>query len=302
MRRYPPILPRLRPFIYGLRAVGIVLLLGGFWVGWNLIDSDQTLAGIRVVLAGIAFAAGTWVSVYSPLFLVLLAIPVLILPLTTGSGVVFAVIAAVALLLLALRRAGPVAIDADQVRRADDDAVMPHAVRFVAGFEDMGWTRAGAVVAQVESIEVTIAVLLSPDRRSYVEVTDVVLAITSTFSQGRTLVSRNSASSPMAEWALANDHRGASPAQLAAAHQEVLDILSEREVEALRLDPDNLIELVIELEKLSIEGAAGFTPGITNTAKGQGPIDRSEPSTERVRRWIHTTGPDLSDHLGDRPD
>jgi hypothetical protein len=290
-------LPKIRPYIYGLRVISAVLLVLGAWIGWNYISNGEAVTGFRLIISAVAFALAAWVSPYSPLFLVLLAIPILILPFTRGAGFVFAMIAAIALLWLAWQRVQPVSIDPAGVKRAPDDAVMPHAQKFVSEFEALRWSRAGAVSAELGQIEVTLAVLLSPDRRSYAEVTDVVVAITSSFAHGRTFVSRNSAASPMSPWVLANDRRGDTPTQLVTSHQEVLEILKGRNLKPLTFDPATLIEFVIEQEKRSIEESTGFKPRLSDTAKGMGPIDRSEDSAERIRRWSHTTGPDFSGQL-----
>jgi hypothetical protein len=289
--KYPPLVPKIRPYIYGLRVLSSVLLVLGAWSGWNYIADGEPVVGVRVLVSAVAFAVASWVSPYSPMFLVLLAIPILILPFTRGAGFVFGIIAAIALLWLVWQRGQAVDIDPGGVRAAPDDAVMPHARAFVADLEGLGWSRAGAVSADLGRMEITMAVLLSADRLSYVEVTDVVVAITSIFAHGRTVVSRNSAASPMSASVLANDRRGATPTQLAASHQEVLEILRERGLKPLRLDPATLIQLVIDQEKRSIEESAGFKPRLGDTAKGMGPIDRSEESAERIRQWSHTTGP-----------
>lgn len=298
MAKYPPLLPQTRWVFMVLRIIGALVLIASVWIGWFHYDDGETLTGMRVLGGGLSFAIATWMSPYSLWFPVFLGIPILIYPLTGGAGILFLLITVVAVLWLLWRRKQPTSIDPAGVRRVADEAVMPHAVKFVEEFESQGWTRSGAVAADLGAMEITLAVILASDQKTYAEVTDVVIALTSVFTEGRTLVTRNSATSPMSEWVLANDLRGANPASLIKCHQEVLEILASMGRTPLDLHPVGLIDFVVEQEKISIETTAGFKPGLANTGKGSGRIDRSDESMERIRQWQWAEGPDLSHHLG----
>lgn len=298
MAKYPSLVPKFRRYVYGLRIISTLLLAAAIRAGTANIGAGLTLTGIRIIVGALGFAAVTWVSPYSPWVMVFLALPVIILPISSGSGILFAAITVAILLWLAWRRTQPVSLDAGGVRRVEDDAVMPKAVRFVAEFEGLGWRRRGAAAADLGSMDIILAVLISPDAHNYVEVTDVVIAITSVFSDGRTLVTRNSASSPMSEWVLANDLRGSSPTALATGHTRALEILASSGVEPMTVDSPGLIDFVIGQEKLSIESASGFRPRLTDSGRGTGPIDNSPSASDRISEWRRTSGPDLT-HLLD---
>jgi hypothetical protein len=106
------------------------------------------------------------------------------------------------------------------------------------------------------------------------------------FGRGdRTLVTRNSAASPLRKAALANDIRGGSPILLAQAHETALQILAGQGLVPDELLADGVIDLVVEQERLSIEHASELRPSVFHTGKGKGPLDRSHASLERIQEW-----------------
>lgn len=277
-----------------LRVIGLVLLVLLLPAGFALIGRGDVLIGLRQVVAGLLFMAFTWISPYSPWSGPLFGLSVIVFPAEPVSLVLGAAI----LFWIGYRRLKPIELDPLLVGRAPHDAVMGGAERFVEEFERMGWFRAGALSARLGRTDIIMACLLSADGRAFAEVTDVVLTITSVFGDGRTLVTRNSATAPLPETALANDLRGAGPSELAAAHRRALGLLTEHGESPRELRAgDDLVDFIIDQEIRSIENARGFRPGLLDDSRGFGSIDTSIGSLQRIQRWQQQRGPGLADGL-----
>lgn len=291
MAKYPPSPPSLRRVFIGLRAFSTIMLAVAVWIGIIFVQNEDPVAALRFVAGGIFFAAATWVSPYSVAFLVFLGLPILILPVSAGSGVIFTVIAVVALGWLLWSRRRPVRLDAETIVRAADDAVMPHAIPFVGDFTSIGWAQVGALSIMMGKVDVISSLLLSPDRTRCAQVTDVVIAITSKFAGGRTLVTRNSGSIGLPPWSLANDHRGAKPLELAIAHDEALRTVEAAGLKPLPFDPENVVEFVLAEEKRHIAYVIDMRAPVQPNLKGSGPLDSSDASAQRIREWRMAEGP-----------
>jgi hypothetical protein len=291
MAKYPPSPPSLRWVLIGLRVLSTIVLAVAAWIGIAVVQDGDTLAALRYVAGGASFAAATWVSPYSIAFLVFLGIPILVLPVSSGSGVIFTVIVVVAFGWLLWSRRRPLRLDAEKIVRAADDAVMPHAVRFVEEFTSIGWEQVGAVSIMLRLVNIISSLLLSPDRTRCAQVTDVVIAITSKFTGGRTLVTRNSGGIAMPPWSLANDHRGEKPMALAIAHDEALRFLEAMGIKALPFDPDDVVGFFLAEEKRHIAYVVDMETRVQPNLKGSGPIDNSDASAQRIREWTMVEGP-----------
>jgi hypothetical protein len=256
-----------------------------------LVQNGETVAALRYVAGGASFAAATWVSPFSTAFLVLLGLPILVLPVSSGSGVIFTLIVVVALGWLIWSRRRPVNLDAKTIIRAADDAVMPHAVPFVEEFTSIGWEQVGAVSIMIRKVNVISSLLLSPDRTRCAQVTDVVIAITSKFNNGRTLVTRNSGSVALPPWGLANDHRGGKPMTLAIAHDEALRTLEASGIKPQPFELSDVVDFFLAEERRHIEYVADMKTPVQPNLKGSGPIDSSEASAQRIRAWKIAEGP-----------
>jgi hypothetical protein len=274
-----------------LRVLSIIVLGVGVWIGIALIQDGDTIAALRYVAGGASFAAATWVSPYSAAFLVFLGLPILILPVSFGSGAIFTVIVVVALGWLLWSRRRPLRLDAETIVRAPDDAVMPHAVPFVEAFNSIGWDQVGALSIMMRRVNVISSLLLSPDKTKCAQVTDVVIAITSKFIDGRTLVTRNSGGIAMPPWSLANDHRGENPMALAIAHDEALRILEAARIKPLPFDREDVVDFFLAEEKRHMAYAVDSDARVQPNLKGSGPIDNSDASAQRIRKWTFAEGP-----------
>ena len=291
MAKYPPSPPSLRGVFIGLRVFSTLVLVVAMWIGITAVQNGETVAALRFVAGGASFAAATWVSPYSVAFLVFLGLPILILPVSSGSSVIFTLIVLVALGWLLWSRRRPVELDPETIVRAADDAVMPHAVPFVKEFSSIGWEQMGAVSIGLRRVNVISSLLLSPDKTKCAQVTDVVIAITSKFSGGRTLVTRNSGGVALPPWSLANDHRGEKPMALAIAHDDALRILEAEGYPPLAFDPDDVVDFFLAEEKRHIAYVADVKIRVQSDLKGSGPIDSSEASAQRIREWRMAEAP-----------
>lgn len=291
MAKYPPSPPSLRWVFIGLRMFSTTVLAVAAWIGVALVQNGDTVAALRYVVGGASFAAATWVSPYSVAFLVFLGLPILILPVSSGSGVIFTLIVVVAFGWLLWSRRRPMKLDPEAIVRAADDAVMPHAARSVEEFTSIGWKQVGALsIIMLRRVNVISSLLLSPDRTSCAQVTDVVIAITSKFTGGRTLVTRNSGGVALPPWSLANDHRGEKPMALAIAHDEALRALESRGIEPLAFDPEDVVEFFLAEEKRHIVYVADMETRVQPSLKGSGPIDSSDASAQRIQEWKMAEG------------
>lgn len=291
MAKYPPSPPSLRGVLIGLRVFSTLVLGVAVWIGIASVQNGENVAALRFVAGGASFAAATWVSPYSVAFLVFLGLPILILPVSPGSGVIFTVIAVIVFGWLLWSRRRPVQLDAETIVRAADGAVMPHAVAFVADFTSMGWEQVGALSIMMRKVNVISSLLLSPDRTRCGQVTDVVIAITSRFDSGRTLVTRNSGGIAMPPWSLANDHRGKKPIALAIAHDEALRILDARGIRPRAFDPNDVVDFFLAEEKRHIAYVIDMETPVQPNLKGSGPIDTSDASAQRIREWRMAEAP-----------
>jgi hypothetical protein len=275
----------------GLRVFSTVVLAGAGWIGITLMEDGDTLGALRYVAGAASFAAATWVSPYSTAFLVFLGLPILILPVSTGSGVIFTVIVVVAFGWLLWSKRRPIKFDSETIVRAEDDAVMPQAVPFVEAFTSMGWAQVGAVSIMLRRVNVISSLLLSPDKTQCAQVTDVVIAITSQFTGGRTLVTRNSGGVALPPWGLANDHRGEKPVALAVAHDEALRLIEANGFKPIPFDPDNVVDFFLAEEKRHMAYAVDSETRMQTSLKGSGPLDSSDASAQRIREWRMAEGP-----------
>jgi hypothetical protein len=275
----------------GLRVFSTVVLAGAGWIGITLMEDGDTLGALRYVAGAASFAAATWVSPYSTAFLVFLGLPILILPVSTGSGVIFTVIVVVAFGWLLWSKRRPIKFDSETIVRAEDDAVMPQAVPFVEAFTSMGWAQVGAVSIMLRRVNVISSLLLSPDKTQCAQVTDVVIAITSQFTGGRTLVTRNSGGVALPPWGLANDHRGEKPVALAVAHDEALRLIEANGFKPIPFDPDNVVDFFLAEEKRHMAYAVDSETRMQPSLKGSGPLDSSDASAQRIREWRMAEGP-----------
>lgn len=291
MAKYPPTVPSLRWVFIGLRVFSTMVLAVAGWIGIALVQDGETATALRYVVGGASFAAATWVSPYSVAFLVFLGLPILILPVSPGSGVIFTMIVVFVFGWLLWSRRRPITLDAESIVRAADDAVMPHAVPFVSEFTAIGWEQVGAVSIKVRRVNVISSLLLSPDKTKCAQVTDVVVAITSKFRSGRTLVTRNSGGIAMPPWSLANDLRGEKPMALAIAHDETLRTLEARGIKPVPFSLEDVVDFFLAEEKRHMAYAVDSETRLQPSLKGSGPIDSSDASAQRIREWTMAEGP-----------
>lgn len=291
MGKYPPTPPGFRWAIIIMRVSSAITLVTALYLGTPQLGGEETLHAVRFIAGALAFVAATWVSPYSTAFLVLIGFALVVTPIGTGSSAIFVAIPALILAWLLYARRRAVKIDPDAVSRAEDDAVMRHAIRNVEDLKSLGWEQVGALSVRIRLSTIVASILLHPDRTSCAEVTDIVVAITSQFPGERKLVTRNSGGAPLPPSSLTNDHRGAKPLALAIAHDEALRLLEANGFTPIQFDRDEVTDFVIAAERSHIEFMSETGNRFQGNLKGSGPIDSSDASAQRIREWRMAEAP-----------
>lgn len=179
------------------------------------------------------------------------------------------------------------------------DEVMPGAEEAVAAFEAAGFRRTGAYATQVPQLlgtkRAVVSVLAAAGADRFAVATDRVVEVVSRFGD-RWLLTTSSGLAPLTGSTLRQLVARGSPAELAAAHQTALDVLSRRGVEPDPLADGDVVEAALELERtaMAFVADAGLREslGIEPRRKTSDPVlDDDERSRRRVDDWLAADAP-----------
>jgi hypothetical protein len=198
-------------------------------------------------------------------------------------------------------RVGRVVIDPTTLRRVDTDEADPGTTASIAEFEALGFKRVGALAVDPVPGKTVIAnLMIGPREDRYAVVTDLILDVISTFD-GRLLTTANWAFVNVQPERLANVLRGATPTELADAHQTALDLLAASGLAPNRIHAEELLDAHLELERRLIARFERSRLRRTyyaffGSSLGSGPLDRSPASQQRINTWLAMNTAALHDH------
>ena len=182
-----------------------------------------------------------------------------------------------------------------EFERLDAAEVMPGAEEAVAALEAAGFRRSGALASEVPQMRgtrrVVASVLAGPSEDRFAVATDRIVEVVSRFGD-RWLLTIDSGLTPVAADKLRQVVAGATPAELAKAHQAALDLLAEKGATPDRFAGDEeAVDATLELERSAITYVAGLsmakTLGIETRRKSSEPVLRDdERSRRRVDEWF----------------
>ena len=225
-RRYPPVPKTARRIIWLGRAISAIGLVIGVYVGMQLASQGQTSRAFLILSLAAVYVLTTWVSALSPLLWVSVGGMVLIFVVLEPNVISLTLVVAVAVLFWMRGKGQTSPIDPAGLRPVASDAVMPGAEGFVTQLTERGWRQAGAYAFDSKRASVTASVLVHPDLDRYADITDMVFGIESRFEGSRMLITLNTGHGSLPPNYLGNGLVGASPTELADAHQQALDILA----------------------------------------------------------------------------
>jgi hypothetical protein len=206
-------------------------------------------------------------------------------------GVVFA-----ALLVVWIARGAVVRLDADAITTHSGETLDPLTAANVSAFGSLGFEPVGALsFKQGKRKEIVAMVMIGARRDRYAVATDLVLTVQSVFGH-RFLTTRNSAVGTLPPEVLANDLRGADPAELCDAHESALAVLRARGIEPDTLEPDALLASHMALERRAMEwmnsrARRQAVETFTRSGVGKGALDESSSSERRIDMWLQAAAP-----------
>jgi hypothetical protein len=241
------------------------------------------------LIVGSAFAALTWMHPFSNWFVPTL-VGVGIVVATTLQSWTTAAILAVLIGLVMWSRLRPFSmggprVDPDEIVIDQPGSVMKNARAFVEEFEAAGFRQVGALRFSVGPITVIVSLLLSPDRLSYAGVTDSILNLTSLFSGGRGLLTRNSDRAPLPGYLLVDSVTGGSPAEMIESHIRALSLLAERGYQPISIVASELPQIALERERRVVAWAAA-NRNEARSAKGRGPLWSRPRRDDHIEAWV----------------
>jgi len=283
---------KLRParesaLVVALLGIGVVAL--ALWAG-------RETTAVLALLVLLAYVGAIWsIALRIPwLTALLISGAALVSGILVGYPLVGAIAAVVLFAWLAFQAGLSRSLNADSLRTLDPDAVDPEAVAGVAAYEALGFERAGAYGFEpAPGKEVVATLLIGPASDRYVVVTDLVMDVVSWFGE-RSLVTRNSASAPLPADCLANDLRGAEPAELADGHSRALEVLAARGLTPDRIRREDVLERQLAFERVTLEWARSRM-GRTKTASffrsgaGFGALTDDASGRQRIDAWLTAT-------------
>ena len=285
--KHPPLPSVVRPVFWAFRVAGVLAGLAGLAI--VAIASARGVWHIQLVpavAAAFAFAALGWIHPLSKWFVPVLAACGVLVILAYRSWAMTLLIAATIGLLVWNRRPGrrlKSGVDPERIAIAEPTAVMKHARGFADGFKEAGFEQVGALRVPIGPVSVIVAVLLSPDARSYASVTDAVVSVTSLFADGKSLISRNSEVAPDPDYVLSNAISGASPGELVAAHSQALDLVGQRGHFPTTISGTELPQIALDGERRAIEWINRDRP-TREQIKG-GPLAERPDRYDLIDRW-----------------
>ena len=285
--RYPPVPKSARRIIWLGRAISAIGLGIGVYVGSQLASQGQTSRAFLILSLAAVYVLTTWVNALSPLLWVSVGGMVLIFVVLEPNVISFTLVLAVAVLFWMRGKGQSSPIDPTDLRPVASATVMPGAERFVTQLTDLGWRQAGAYAFDSKRTSITASVLVHPDLDRYADITDMVFGIESRFEGSRILISLNSGRGSLPPNYLANDVIGASPAELADAHQRALDVLATYRATPLPINEKTIVSEALASEVETIQWSEQNPPGgLFNFGRGVGPLDDSPDAAKRIEAWL----------------
>ena len=282
--RRPPLPRSAQRIVWLARAASTAGLAFGVYLAVRLAAHGATAPAMLVLAIAGAYAISTWLNPLSPLMWIALAVLAGLFVISDQGPI--SITLAVALVVLFWLRSRPQLPSISSLTPIFTDDVMPRAATLVAELTDQGWERVGGYAFQSGRTPVTAAVLLHPDCDRYAAITDLVYAIESRFDDAKVLLTINSGRASLPPFYLANVVKG-SPTDLAAGHQQAVELLSERGLTPLLLDPEAVVEEALASEVETLEwGARHGRGGLFNFGEGTGELDDSAISATRIETWL----------------
>jgi len=292
-RHHPPLASAVRPFNWVLRTWGVLVGLGALYVGmlaaargsWSIVITTLIMAG--------GFVALTWMHPMSLWFVPTLVGLGILVAILLRSLTIAAIVAATTGMVVWSRlrplRGGGARVDPNKIVIDEPDAVMKNARAFVDEFEAAGFEQVGAVRFSFGPIEVVESLLISPDGLSYAAVTDSIVHLTSLFSGGRGLVTRNSDHMVLPDYLLVDSVAGGTPTELIESHAMSLVLLAERDHYPIPVAASELPQIAIKSERAAIAWA-NTNRHAARGASGRGPLWSRRGRYEQIDAW-HGVGP-----------
>lgn len=287
-QRHPPLPSATRPFIWALRAFGVVIGLAGFYLAAVAAATGSWSIASAALIVGSAFAALTWMHPLSNWFAPTLVGLGIVVAITLQSWTTAAILAVLIGLVVWSRlrpfsMGGP-RVDPDEIVIDEPGSVMKNARAFVDEFEAAGFTQVGALRFSVGPITVIASLLLSPDRLSYAGVTDSILNLTSRFSAGRGLLTRNIDRTPLPGYLLVDSVAGGSPTEMIESHVRALSLLAERGYQPISIVASELPKIALESERRVVAWATA-NRSEARSAKGRGPLWSRPQRDDQIEAW-----------------
>ena len=292
-KRHPPLPSATRPFIWTLRAFGVVTGAAGLYLAAvNAARGSWSTASVAFI-TGSAFVALTWMHPLSKWYVPTLAGLGIVVAITLQSWTIAAILAVLIGLatwsrLRPFSMGGP-RLDPNEIAIDEPGSVMKNARVFVEEFEAAGFEQVGALRFSIGRITVIASLLLSPDRLSYAAVTDSILNLASLYSGGRGLLTRNSDRSPLPEYLLVDSVAGGSPSEMIASHGRALRLLAERGHHPIPIVASELPRIGLESERRVVAWAAA-NRNKARSAGGRGPLWSRLRRDDHIEAWA--TGDD----------
>lgn len=288
--KYPPLPPAARRMMWLVRAISAFALIVGVYLAFNLASQGDTLSAILFLAISIGYVLATWMSPLSPLLWIGMGVMVAVL-LVLDPGVISITLAIAAAILFWIRgkkQSSPV--DPASLRPVAPESVMDGSRPFVTELLESGWRQAGAYAFDSRKAPVTVSVLVHSNLDRHAEITDLVFSIESRFHDSRILISNSSSRAGLPPSYLTNDVFGASPTELAEAHQRALDILAGYELEPQHVLEHTIVSEAMASEMETIEWSQqNPTGGLFNFGGGAVALDDSPASNERIEAWLESS-------------
>jgi len=287
-RHHPPLATAVRPFYWVVRTWGVLVGLGALYIGvlaavrgsWSIVITTLILAGGFVVL--------TWMHPLSRWFVPTLVgqgiLAVILLQSKTTAAILAAVIGIGVWSRLRPLRGGGARVDPNKIFIDEPGAVMKNARAFVDEFEATGFEQVGALRFSFGPIKVIESLLLSPDGLSYAAVTDAIVHVTSIFSGGRGLVTRNSDHVVLPDYLLVDSVAGGTPAESIESHGRALALVAERDHYPIPVAAFELPQIALKSERAAIAWA-NTNRRVARSASGRGALWSRRERYEQIDAW-----------------
>ncbi len=263
--------------VWLMRAIsGVAAIIGGYLAA-QLASRGETLLAVLYLTIAIAYLLATWTNPLSPLLWVGIGAMIgVFLFLDTGVMSITLAIAAAVLFWMRGRKQGS-PVDPGSLRPVSPESVMEGAHPYVAELIESGWRQAGAYAFDSPKVPVTVSVLVHPNLDRHAEITDMVFSIESRFRESRILISNSSGLAGLPPSYLTNDVAGASPAELADAHQSALDILAGHDLAPLQVLEHTIVSEAMASERWRPSSGASRTPLEGSSTSVAAPVHSTTP-------------------------